>query len=42
MEADFDSYASGRDPASGNGCAENNIDLDRYEDLVKDGIKFSR
>ena len=23
-------------------CAENNIDLDRYEDLVKDGIKFSR
>jgi hypothetical protein len=23
-------------------CAENNIDLDRYEKLLKDGIKFSR
>jgi hypothetical protein len=23
-------------------CAENNIDLDRYEKLLKDGVKFSR
>ena len=23
-------------------CAENNIDLDRYEKLLKDGVKFTR
>jgi len=23
-------------------CAENNIDLDRYEKLLTDGVKFTR
>jgi len=23
-------------------CAENNIDIDRYEKLLKDGVKFTR